>query len=113
MRGTREGSVRGGSDPKFGSPREREVPSPLSDLTSAEQAQRYARAAGASAFLVGLGYHSAVEVLEGILVYTGQSIRTQGTLSSLQRDSAHLFGHGAATDLMTELFKTNTLPGSV
>ena len=86
---------------------------PLSDLTSAEQAQRYARAAGASAFLVGLGYHSAVEVLEGILVYTGQSIRTQGTLSSLQRDSAHLFGHGAATDLMTELFKTNTLPGSV
>ncbi len=81
---------------------------PLSDLTSAEQAQRYARAAGASAFLVGLGYHTAVEVLEGTLVYTGQSIRTEGTLSQSQRDSAHVFGHGAATDLMTELFRANT-----
>lgn len=83
---------------------------PLSDLTTAEQAQRYARAAGASAFLVGLGYHTAVEVLEGTLVYTGQDIRTEGTLSQSQRDSAHLFGHGAATDLMTELFKANTAP---
>lgn len=83
---------------------------PLSDLTSAEQAQRYARAAGASAFLVGLGYHTAVEVLEGTLVYTGQNIRAEGTLSQSQRDSAHLFGHGAATDLMTELFRTNTAP---
>ena len=81
---------------------------PLSDLASAEQAQRYARAAGASAFLVGLGYHSAVEVLEGILVYTGQNIRAEGTMSQSQRDSAHLFGHGAATDLMTELLRTNT-----
>lgn len=81
---------------------------PLSDLTSAEQAQRYARAAGASAFLVGLGYHTAVEVLEGTLVYTGQNIRTEGTLSQSQRDAAHVFGHGAATDLMTELFRANT-----
>ena len=81
---------------------------PLSDMTSTVQAQRYARAAGASAFLVGLGYHSTVEVLEGILVYTGQNIRTEGTLSQSQRDAAHLFGHGAATDLITELFITNT-----
>jgi len=81
---------------------------PLSDLTSVEQAQRYARAAGASAFLVGLGYHSTVEVLEGILVYLGQSMRAEGTLSQSQRDAAHVFGHGAATDLITELFKTNT-----
>ncbi len=83
---------------------------PLSGLTSAQQTQRYARAAGASALLVGLGYHSAVEVLEGILVYTGQSIRTKGILSQSQRDAAHVFGHGAATDLITELFKTNTAP---
>ncbi|MFK3816424.1 hypothetical protein ACI2KG_07420 [Pseudomonas sp. NPDC089407] len=83
---------------------------PLSGLTPAEQAQRYARAAGASALLVGLGYHSAVEVLEGILVYTGQTIRTEGTLSPSQRDAAHVFGHGAATDLITELFRTNTAP---
>ncbi|WP_339560373.1 hypothetical protein [Pseudomonas sp. EA_65y_Pfl1_P113] len=77
-------------------------------LMSAQQEQRYARAAGASAFLVGLGYHSAVEVLEGTLVYTGQSIRNKGTLSPTQQDSAHVFGHGAATDLMSELFKANT-----
>lgn len=83
---------------------------PMSDLTSAEQEQQYARAAGASAFLVGLGYHSAVEVLEGTLIYTGQSIRGEGTLSQSQRDSGHLFGHGAATDLMTELFRDNTAP---
>lgn len=82
---------------------------PLAGLTSGEQQQRYARAAGASAFLVGLGYHSAVEVLEGVLTYLGQSIRGEGTLSALQRDSGHLFGHGAATDLMAELFKANTL----
>lgn len=81
---------------------------PLSDLTPGEQEQRYARAAGASAFLVGLGYHSAVEVLEGTLAYVGQSIREEGTLSASQRDSGHLFGHGAATDLMTELFKSHT-----
>ncbi len=81
---------------------------PMSDLTPAEQEQRYARAAGAGAFLVGLGYHSAVEVLEGTLVYTGQSIRGEGTLDPSQRDSAHVFGHGAATELMSELFKAGT-----
>ncbi|AZE95593.1 hypothetical protein C4J95_3561 [Pseudomonas orientalis] len=81
---------------------------PMSDLTPAEQEQRYARAAGAGALLVGLGYHSAVEVLEGTLVYTGQSIRGEGTLAASQRDSAHVFGHGAATELMSELFKAGT-----
>ena len=81
---------------------------PMADLTPAEQEQRYARAAGASAFLVGLGYHTAVEVLEGTLAYVGQSIREEGTMSAVQRDSGHLFGHGAATDLMTELFKSHT-----
>lgn len=81
---------------------------PMSDLTPAEQEQRYARAAGTGAFLVGLGYHSAVEVLEGTLVYTGQSIRGEGTLDPSQRDSAHVFGHGAATELMSELFKAGT-----
>ncbi|AZF43526.1 hypothetical protein C4J87_3383 [Pseudomonas sp. R1-43-08] len=81
---------------------------PMSVLAPAEQDQRYARAAGAGAFLVGLGYHSAVEVLEGTLVYTGQSIRAEGTLDPSQRDSADVFGHGAATDLMSELFKSGT-----
>ncbi|MCL6702963.1 hypothetical protein [Pseudomonas sp. T1.Ur] len=80
----------------------------MDDLTANEQSQRYARAAGAGALLVGLGYHSAVEVLEGILVYTGQNIRQEGVLLSSQRDAGHLFGSGAATDLMVELFSSNS-----
>ena len=77
-------------------------------LTSYQQEQQLARAAGASAFLVGLGYHSAVEVLEGTLRYTGQSIRHDGILGAGQNDAGHLFGHGAATDLMSEFFQAHT-----
>ncbi|AZE84891.1 hypothetical protein C4J98_3494 [Pseudomonas orientalis] len=58
--------------------------------------------------MVGLDYHSAVEVLEGTLVYNGQSIRGEGTLDPSQRESAHIFGRGAATELMSELFKAGT-----
>ncbi|MNU48652.1 hypothetical protein D3C71_375760 [compost metagenome] len=90
--------------------KDQEFVHPMSGITSSEQAQRYARAAGASAFLLGLGYHSAVEVLEGTLGYTGQSIRTEGVLSQSQRDAADLFGQGAATDLIMELFREYSLP---
>ncbi|MFC4159302.1 hypothetical protein [Chitinimonas lacunae] len=78
------------------------VPSndPMGHLSQAAQDAHYARAAGASAFLVGMGYHSAVEVLEGTLTYSGQSVRVA---IDGQQDAAHLFGHGAATDLMNEL----------
>jgi hypothetical protein len=82
--------------------------SAMREMSDDAQAERYARAAGAAAFLCGLGYHSAVEVLEGTLHYLGQDLRGDGVLSDAQRDAAHVFGHGAATDLMTELFKTNT-----
>ncbi|WP_152034513.1 hypothetical protein [Burkholderia contaminans] len=81
---------------------------PMSHLSPEERAKHYARAAGAGAFLVGLGYHSAVEVLEGLLMYTGQSIRGTGVLSSGQSDSADLFGGGAATDLVSELFRASS-----
>lgn len=77
-------------------------------LTSHQQEQQLARAAGASAFLVGLGYHSAVEVLEGTLRYTGQSIRHDEILGAGQKDAGHLFGQGAATDLMSEFFQAHT-----
>ncbi|OQS20456.1 hypothetical protein B0T41_21685 [Chromobacterium violaceum] len=77
-------------------------------VTPHEQEQQLARAAGASAFLIGLGYHSAVEVLEGTLKYTGQSIRHNGVLHIGQRDAGHLFGQGAATDLMSEFFQAHT-----
>ncbi|HFL2186573.1 TPA: hypothetical protein ACG3DQ_001567 [Pseudomonas putida] len=73
-----------------------------------QQEQQLARAAGASAFLVGLGYHSAVEVLEGTLRYTGQSIRHDEILSAGQKDAGYLFGEGAATDLMSEFFQAHT-----
>ena len=77
-------------------------------LTSHQQEQQLARAAGASAFLVGLGYHSAVEVLEGTLRYTGQSIRHNEILGAGQKDAGHLFGQGAATELMSEFFQAHT-----
>ncbi len=76
-------------------------------LTPYQQEQQLARAAGASAFLVGLGYHSAVEVLEGTLRYTGQSIRHDEILSAGQKDAGHVFGQGAATDLISELFQAH------
>ena len=77
-------------------------------LTPHQEEQQLARAAGASAFLVGMGYHSAVEVLESTLRYMGQSIRHDGILAAGQRDAGYLFGQGAATDLMSEFFQAHT-----
>jgi hypothetical protein len=73
---------------------------PMADMTPAQQRGRSARAAAADAFLVGGGYHSAVEVAEGTLAYTGQNLR--GAVGK-QEDAGHLLGHGAATDLISEL----------
>lgn len=78
---------------------------PMQMLSPAQQEQHRARAAGACAFLVGLGYHSAVEVIEGTLTYIGQSMRRHDVLGTGQRDAGHLFGQGAATELMSELFQ--------
>lgn len=50
-------------------------------LSPEEQKQHFARAAGAGAYLVALGYHSAVEIIENILAYTGQSLRENDILS--------------------------------
>ncbi|MBL0526823.1 hypothetical protein JD490_18165 [Aeromonas dhakensis] len=80
---------------------------PMQNRTPAEQEQLRARAAGAGAFLVGLGYHSSVEVIEGTLTYMGQSLRDHNVLGIGQRDAGHLFGAGAATDLMSELFQSH------
>ena len=63
---------------------------------------REARAAGCAAFLLGLGYHSAVEVLEGVLLHGGQSLRGPGLIEGDQ-DAGHLFGQGAATDIIVGL----------
>ncbi len=80
----------------------------LAQLTPAANEARHARAAAAGAFLVGMGYHSAVEVAEGILAYTGQDAR--GSLSSPRRDAVELLGQGAATDLLTDMFDGYAMP---
>lgn len=67
---------------------------------------RLARAAGSAAFLLGLGYHSAVEVIEGILFYTGQTLR-QGALANSMEDATDIFGQGAATELVIELLESH------
>jgi hypothetical protein len=79
---------------------------PTAHLSLEEREQRLARAAGAGAFLVGLGYHSAVEVAEGVLAYTGQDARS--ALGSPRQDAGHLLGNGAATSLISELFEGQT-----
>ncbi|WP_448106929.1 hypothetical protein [Pseudomonas azerbaijanoccidentalis] len=76
---------------------------PLINVSLERQDQQLARVAGAAAFLVGLGYHSAVEVVEGALLYMGQNLRQ--VLDTPTADAGLLFGDGAATDLMSELFK--------
>lgn len=79
---------------------------PMQQYSKPEQDARYARAAGAAGMLVASGYHSAVEVLEGTLAYTGQSLR--GAVDRPEQDAGHVFGHGAATELIGELFEHNT-----
>jgi hypothetical protein len=80
---------------------------PMSRLSPQAQESQHARAAGAAAFLVASDYHSAVEVLEGVLAYTGQDLR--GAVGA-REDAGHLAGEGAATSLITDLFTSYTQP---
>ncbi|WP_445222824.1 hypothetical protein ACKWRH_45555 (plasmid) [Bradyrhizobium sp. Pa8] len=80
---------------------------PMDHFSAEEWAARLARVAGACAMEIGVGHHSAVEVAESALKYTGQDVRSVLT-DPLTEDAAHLFGAGAATDLLTELFETQT-----
>ncbi|MET0547808.1 MAG: hypothetical protein ABW002_00870, partial [Xanthomonas sp.] len=79
---------------------------PMQHLSEEQRQQQLARASGASAFLIGMGYHSAVECLEGVLVYTGQDLR--GSLEERTQDNGHVMGQGASTDLLCELFESQT-----
>ncbi|MEH6353719.1 hypothetical protein [Pseudomonas sp. 3JA] len=80
---------------------------PLSNDTLERKDQKLARASGAAAFLIGMGYHSAVEVSEAVLLYMGQDLRQ--VLDDPAQDAAHLLGHGAATDLIEEMLKGQTV----
>lgn len=80
---------------------------PMDHFSAEEKAARFARVAGACAMEIGVGHHSAVEVAESALKYTGQDIRSV-LADAATEDAAHLLGAGAATDLITELFETQT-----
>jgi len=69
--------------------------------------KRTAKAAGASAFLVALGYHSAMECVEGTFGYLGQDFRIAGMISERQ-DAGHFLQSGASTSLMSGLFREVT-----
>jgi hypothetical protein len=69
--------------------------------------QRAAKAAGASAFLVALGYHSAMECIEGTFAYLGQDFRLAGMISDRQ-DAGHFLQSGASTSMMSGLFREVT-----
>ncbi len=68
------------------------------DQQSQEYTAREARAAGASAFLIAGGYHSAVEVLEGTKTYMGENPR-----KGKDWDAGMDYGNGNATDYTEEL----------
>ncbi|KTD11833.1 hypothetical protein Lgra_1291 [Legionella gratiana] len=76
-----------------------------------------ARAAGACAFLVGCGYHSALEVVHGTLIYGGQDPKEVLVEAVEQRlketgveipDAGALFYSGAATSLVGEFLDDMT-----
>ena len=69
--------------------------------------QRAAKAAGASAFLVALGYHSAMECIEATFAYLGQDFRLAGMIPAGQ-DAGHFLQSGASTSLMSGLFREVT-----
>ncbi|WP_115708871.1 hypothetical protein [Legionella sainthelensi] len=77
-----------------------------------------ARAGGTCAFLIGCGYHSALEVLHGTMLYVGQDlqhvlpeaveIREKETGFKEPLDAGTLFHSGAATSLVEDLLDDMT-----
>ena len=79
--------------------------------SSPERKERLARSAAAAAFLVGQGYHSAMEVAEGVLRYDGQSLRKALEADKdtyKNQDAGDLLHAGAATHLIMELLQEQT-----
>jgi hypothetical protein len=65
--------------------------------------KRAAKAAGASAFLIAMGYHSALECIEASMAYLGQNLRISGFIKSTE-DAGNLLHNDASTKIMSELF---------
>lgn len=78
---------------------------PMESLTASQQQEKYARSALTNAVWMGVGYHSALEVIDGTLIYSGQNLRTELSPST---DAGYLLGGGAATELMIELLEKQT-----
>ena len=69
--------------------------------------ERLARAAGAAGFLVSMGYHSAMECVEGIFNYLGQNLR-KAEIIKAGEDAGHVFKNGASTYILSGLFNEFT-----
>jgi hypothetical protein len=78
---------------------------PMESLGASKQQEKYARSAATNAVLVGVGYHSALEVIDSTLIYSGQNLRGELDPSA---DAGSLLGQGAATDLIIELVEQHT-----
>jgi hypothetical protein len=74
--------------------------------------KRSAKAAGTSAFLVALGYHSAMECVEASYAYLGENLRIAGMILPGQ-DAGYFLHNDASTNIMSELFRKNTRPDKV
>lgn len=79
--------------------------------------EKLARSMTTAAFLISMGYHSAVEVVEGTLKYLGKSIRVVDINSELvlpshlgigKEDASYIYYNGEATRLLSEEFNKLT-----
>ncbi|WP_138922431.1 hypothetical protein [Hylemonella gracilis] len=78
-------------------------------LTGGSRAQTEAASALASAFLIGQGFHSAVEVYESVKKHQGEDI-FQGRGDRGKRDASDVAGNGEATAFISDLMKRHTAP---
>ena len=74
--------------------------------------KRAGKAAGASAFLIAMGYHSALECIEASMAYLGQNLRISGFLEQSE-DAGNLLNNDSSTKIMSELFIRITRPDKV
>lgn len=90
-------------------------------LSEPEIAMRNSRSALAHGFFPATGYHSAMEVMESALLYSGQTTRQLNEdnagkkvaaptleIDGQSRDTSRVFGRGAATTLIGDLCNSQT-----
>ena len=80
----------------------------IKPVKSLQKKEKVIRSALTSAFLIGHGFHTGVENVEGILAYNGQSLRNLSI--PREKDAGHYLGKGAATAVLYELMGTCCSP---